>query len=124
MDPNNSQPTGVTPPVQTVGIDSSIPQQPLPISPIVQPAEVPPMQEVQQVAPPPVLPSEPEKKKMSVMNIVLIIMALVLIVALGYIAFVKLTTKSIPEPTPIPVVQIDPTEEAPEVPSASPSATP
>jgi len=42
-------------------------------------------------------------------------LASILIIVLGYIAFVKLTTKIAPEPTPVPVVEVEPTEIPPEV---------
>lgn len=119
MDPNNPQKPDInqpqvpgfpaTPPEPISPVMPNIPQEtpmsvpqpetlvpptPLPTTP--QPVSVSPLGVVNNT------PIEPEKKSFSLMNLGLILMAVVIIIALGYIAYVKFVGNSTtPEPTPI-----------------------
>jgi hypothetical protein len=158
MDPNNSQEPSVASSNTTGNLDSMI-NNPVPLTetpsvspPMAQstgsmptPGEFPPAGVPETLVPPvtspdvvippqPVMPPAPTEPKssFSMVNLLLMIAAVVLLIALGYIAYAKLAAPKVVVTTPTPTVedviqeeppvnQTMPTEEAPATDGATPS---
>ncbi len=106
MDPNNPQQSNVTPPAQTL------------VPPTVETPTPPPPAPVETVAPPPpVITQSPENSQKSspLLKISLIVLITAIVVALGYIAYVKFinpptqTLSTIPTPEPT-AEEVQPTD--------------
>jgi hypothetical protein len=122
------EPPIVSPPPQIDFPESAVPE----VSPMTIPeptTSIPAAMEQPQSQPVEISMNQPEKKP-QVLNIILLIVAVILIVVMGYVVYVKLTSKSVSVDNSTPVVtqtQVEPTPATSDVMTtegSSPEVTP